>query len=309
MKCNICNHKILDKNEKITLKKGCICKKCLAELPKPMQGNVEKYTAAQVNYLKNIMYISKEDRPWILSENGVFGLGTDYVCLKGYAFPLSEIESFRLVFCPLAEGKSANTAIGTVTIELTLKKYKTQLRCLWFEHRVTVPYSITKDDILYHFPKNIAYWVNVVTEAVKKGEDFSKIKVEFEHKKKAREEATRRAKEEADRKRQEQRRRQEQAYREQQRRQEQAYRENQKRRQEYREDQNREEQYHQRRTSTNITLKEAEALFQMSTPFTKEQIRKKRNILLKKNHPDEGGSPEMCKKINLSYEVLLKAAS
>ena len=45
-------------------------------------------------------------------------------------------------------------------------------------------------------------------------------------------------------------------------------------------------------------------------PFTESEIKEKRNLLIRKYHPDNpGGSEEMCKKINECYAILYKYAT
>lgn len=52
---------------------------------------------------------------------------------------------------------------------------------------------------------------------------------------------------------------------------------------------------------------EAETIFMVKYPYDEAEIKSKRNMLLKKYHPDNAeGSEEMCKKINECYAVLMK---
>ncbi|MBP5608629.1 MAG: hypothetical protein J6X66_10250 [Lachnospiraceae bacterium] len=58
---------------------------------------------------------------------------------------------------------------------------------------------------------------------------------------------------------------------------------------------------------SNAALNEAKSIFNVEVPFTEEEIKEKRNLLIKKYHPDNpGGSEEMCKKINECYAILYK---
>ena len=57
-------------------------------------------------------------------------------------------------------------------------------------------------------------------------------------------------------------------------------------------------------------LDEAKSIFNVELPFTEAEIKEKRNLLIKRYHPDNpGGSEEMCKKINECYAILYKYAS
>lgn len=63
------------------------------------------------------------------------------------------------------------------------------------------------------------------------------------------------------------------------------------------------------RRKPRTELEMAEELFGITPPYTAEKIRHTRNILLKKYHPDLGGSEELTKKINAAYRLLMKHAS
>ncbi len=57
-------------------------------------------------------------------------------------------------------------------------------------------------------------------------------------------------------------------------------------------------------------FEEAQLIYAVRIPYTTDEIKQKRNILLKKYHPDNAdGSEEMCKKINECYRILRKYAS
>ena len=53
----------------------------------------------------------------------------------------------------------------------------------------------------------------------------------------------------------------------------------------------------------------AEALFGMTGSYTVEQLRHRRRDLMKKCHPDEGGSNHMAQEINAAYDILEKYAA
>ncbi|MCR5249845.1 MAG: J domain-containing protein [Lachnospiraceae bacterium] len=60
---------------------------------------------------------------------------------------------------------------------------------------------------------------------------------------------------------------------------------------------------------SNEALEEAKSIFNVEIPFTEAEIKEKRNLLIKKYHPDNPeGSEEMCKKINECYAILYKYA-
>ena len=60
---------------------------------------------------------------------------------------------------------------------------------------------------------------------------------------------------------------------------------------------------------SSAALEEAKSIFNVEIPFTEAEIKEKRNLLIKKYHPDNPeGSEEMCKKINECYAILYKYA-
>lgn len=64
-------------------------------------------------------------------------------------------------------------------------------------------------------------------------------------------------------------------------------------------------------TDKKTPLESAMELFSVKRPFTKAELRKKRNIFLASNHvhPDDGGSEEAFRKVQDAYELLMKFAS
>lgn len=307
MKCNVCNNKILDENKQIILKRGRICKQCFRELPKPIRDHIDEYTAGQVKYLKKTITKVDPMNTWCRTNSLIMGLGDDYIYLKGYKIPISEVKAFRFVFHPVAEGKKPNVSIGRITAEITLKKRGVLLSCEFSDKMVEAVYRITKNNIIYFLPVDAEFLEKTITEALRNGQDFVeakkaalKSKEKWDQKKaqaeKAKREeaeaAARRAKEKAERDRKAQQSREEKARRE----------EEQRRRE-------RQQQEQRRRQSSKSPLDNAKDLFHVEMPFTKEQIKTIRNELLKKHHPDAGGSLEKCQEINTAYDLLLKFAN
>lgn len=57
------------------------------------------------------------------------------------------------------------------------------------------------------------------------------------------------------------------------------------------------------------SLNEALKFYGLSIPFSSQTLKEKRRELMKKAHPDAGGSTEQAEKVNVFYEVLEKYAS
>jgi len=60
-------------------------------------------------------------------------------------------------------------------------------------------------------------------------------------------------------------------------------------------------------SSPTMTLKSAQDLFEIEPPYTAAELKKRRMDLLKKVHPDTGGSNMMAKMVNEAYELLKKS--
>lgn len=53
-------------------------------------------------------------------------------------------------------------------------------------------------------------------------------------------------------------------------------------------------------------LDEAKKLFDIHGSYTEADLKKQRNVLLRKFHPDNGGTNEDCQRVNQAYELLLR---
>ena len=51
-------------------------------------------------------------------------------------------------------------------------------------------------------------------------------------------------------------------------------------------------------------IEKALCYYHLSIPFSQEELRNKRRLLMKSAHPDSGGSTEEAEKINLYYDIL-----
>ena len=60
---------------------------------------------------------------------------------------------------------------------------------------------------------------------------------------------------------------------------------------------------------TDRNLATAIDMYEMQTGYTVDQLRHRRRDLMKKNHPDEGGSNSFAQKINEAYDILVKYAA
>jgi len=56
--------------------------------------------------------------------------------------------------------------------------------------------------------------------------------------------------------------------------------------------------------SRDFSRVEVSNYYHLNIPFSQEELRNKRRLLMKSAHPDSGGSTEEAEKINRYYDVL-----
>lgn len=64
-----------------------------------------------------------------------------------------------------------------------------------------------------------------------------------------------------------------------------------------------------KKNSNKSPFDEAKIMFGVEIPYTEAELKKIRNELIKKHHPDVGGSTETCIEINKAFDLLLRFAS
>lgn len=73
--------------------------------------------------------------------------------------------------------------------------------------------------------------------------------------------------------------------------------------------QQRQQNYQQSNSSQNEQYRQAMSFYGLKMPFTEQQLREKRRALMKKAHPDVGGSTKEAEKINVYFDVLKRYAA
>ena len=76
-----------------------------------------------------------------------------------------------------------------------------------------------------------------------------------------------------------------------------------------RSERNQQESYFRSATFIDRNLATAIDMYDMQTGYTVDQLRHRRWDLMKKNHPDEGGSNSFAQKTNEAYDILMKYAA
>lgn len=201
---------------------------------------------------------------------GNFKMGDRWIKLSEITFDLHDIKKIKLKFHPRELVGSKVKGYATVCIEFV---NGIQLEEQIKDEMYTVSYKYDGKKLTYIPPEPINSALDFIQDSINEGRyDVSSVRIEYE-------------KSEAFKKQQEQRQRQ------------------------WQEEQNRRKK-EENRKNKSITLSQAKQLFNISGDYTKDEIKKKRNALLKKYHPDnQGGSTQLCSLINEVYQLLLDNVS
>lgn len=300
MQCKICKEK-LDTDSGIKTKSGVICQSCLDKFPDSVKMHIQNFTVKQLMQLDKLIAPASSK---ILIESGVFGVGKNCIQIKGIEYQLKDLRSIRLNFHPKELGSHPNTVVGIITVIVETKYPHFLIEEPFFPEDVTVGYGISGKVIFYHYSYEIEQifekiqecldecsydmteYIDRYRKAVQKEAEYKKSK---EDEKRRAEEAQKKAKEEAEK---------------------QKKAEEEKRRREKEERKKKESSSTSYKPKKMSPFEEAKALFGVEMPYTLADIKSRRNKLVRQYHPDNnGGSEEMCKKINEAYTLLSKFAT
>ena len=274
-KCKICL-----KNAKIIYKaqNGKICDECYNKLPKAVQNNISNLKPRQ---LKEIMEIIKP--PKTKSWASMLGLRLcNYsIIINDWEIRLKNIYEISANFYPTSycDELGSNYANGIITIKVETRDPHLIIE----EPLLTRPvrFIISDISIRYLFPPELLNLINTIQASIKDGSNSLlkykvKLTIEEEAKRRREREAERRRKEQADR--------------------------------------DRKAGKKERRTSHNEAFIQSDYdaaldLLSIKAPFTIEELKRKRNNLIKQYHPDQAnGDAGKCSEINNAYDILEKYA-
>lgn len=293
MQCKICRSRI-EKENGVKTKNGFICQSCFSLLPDSVKLNIESFTARQILKLSKILHVL-DSKPWVKS--GTFGVTKDGICIKNVEFKIWDLRKVKLNFHPSRIGEHPNTVVGTITVVIETKSPHFIIEEPFFPCEITVVYGINGTEIHYYYSyeieklllaiqnciedgaPNMAPYIDKYQKAVHNEEELQKRKAEAEERIKKKKEEEKK-KEEAEKKKKE---------------------ENNKNQQK--------KTGNEKKPEYLSPFEEAKIMFGVEIPYTKSQIKKLRNDLIKKHHPDNNnGSEDMCIKINNYYKLLMKFA-
>lgn len=331
MKCKICGRK--DKKY-IKVKGGTICPDCYESLPRIIRDNVADITAKQIiNACRILKRADSLAGYWGCigewrDEDSII-VGNKSMIINETEIKYSDIYKIYLDFHPTKKYLD-DQVIGYATLVVETDKPRLKL-----EYRLhpdmedgsprtgTIRYNIHGNEISYYYDSIDLLLVSGIMDVVtgrKIGLDcIRNTYVRYTEEKRdprryvyiTEEEKIRRQNREEEmkkeskfrkdrRERQEENARREEEYKRRTWEREKRRQENYKRQQEYKTREN------QGQPKTEFDI--AKELFDLEIPYTEKELKEKRNLLIKKIHPDAGGSDEDAALINGYYELLKKFA-
>lgn len=305
MKCSICKTKL---NEYIPILFGAACPDCANKLPQSAKDNISMLSAGKIKTIQSI-FKDPISTPWYAF--GPFKVCDHSIILSGRELALDHLDSIQLNF---HQTKIENGKIfGWLSLLIRTKNPAIELEESFYRQNdgdgQAFPYQ--NGSIVY--PQTLNWIIQGLQKAVVSGnKDLSEIKKQYQEKasekhkekQKAYEEKSRRERERWERERfhKESEKTQNTGYSGQQQNQQ---NDQNKQNSKYKQWENRKRDPFENKA---MDLPTALKLYDVTMPYKTSEIKKKRNQLLKKFHPDEGGDPEMSKKINTAYEILCKYA-
>ena len=258
------------------LKYGYICRDCLERLPVSVRHKTAHLSLGQVSRLLEIC--SRQELPALedsiyFTRTKRFVLCADSIFVNGVRIGFQDIRRVYLVYHPL-EDCGSNMARVQASLCIRVKGL-----CMILEEDIEAPiamaYTIDRKTIQFHYSDGFTEYIQKLNEALAESVTLDALleEINLERKKKKREE-------------------QENARREGNTRGARGHRQS------------------AGKAGTGVSpLEKAMAMFCVQMPYAEADIKKTRNKLLKKYHPDEaGGSAEACIQVMEAFELLKKYA-
>ncbi len=272
------------------------------KLPYSVQREARRFTEGELRRL-----CRRVEEPEVWGHIGALGIGRHMISLGGSGIRFKNIRRISLNFHPLREGGRPGTVVGKATLVLELARPHVLIEEPLFFEDIAVFYRISQKEIAYRYPRQAEWVVGMLQECLEQKvrdltpyrEEICRMIREYEAEKMA-EEIRRRAWEAG--RREEAARRAQRAREEARRREQEARRREEKRREE-------ESGKKESRSGRDAAWERARDIFQVGKQYTRSELKAKRRSLLKKYHPDAGGSVEMAQKINMAYDLLVRYAA
>lgn len=257
------------------------------KLPDSVQRKVWSFTKGELKRLSKQI-----TEPEIWGQIGTLGIGKSMISINRKGIRLKKVRRISLNFHPLRECGRSGIVLGKATVVLELAQPHMLIEEPLFFEDIMVSYRICGKEITYKYPRQVELIIGMLQECLEKKvrditpyweKTYSLIR-KGEAEKRAQE--TRRREEEARRRAQEDRRKEKETRK--------KAEESEKKANMSRED---------------ASLERARDMFQVGKQYTECELKAKKRSLLKKHHPDVGGSVEMAQKINIAYDLLVQYAA
>lgn len=249
------------------IKYGMICSSCFQKLPLGVRGNVWEFTGSQLKeLLKKVKSAGNEERCWIRYDGLMVCEAS--IILNGRIYQLQDLESLRLNFHPNGIGQITGTAIGILSLVITLKHPHLLIEEMLSAEELQLRYYISGMEITYHYPDTLDRAVQCVNRAIAGESHVIPEAVRYFESFRSRDEKSGKKTAEGSKA--------------------------------------------EKESGKELTRFEAAMqMFGLERPFTKEDLRKKRNQYITNNHihPDDGGSEDAFRKVQEAFTLLSKFAS
>lgn len=195
----------------------------------------------------------------------------DRIIINGFEYPLKNLVAVKLNFHPKELGRLPDTAVGVITVMVEIKEPHYLIEEAFIAGKTTAQYIISGMDIIYHYSDDLEHVIKAVQNSIQDGTYIIKEAIQDAQKQK-------------------------------------EEKKEEKTKKTYRWEKGKTAQ---KKEEPLTPLEAAMKLLSVERPFTKADLRKKRNQYLAENHvhPDDGGSEEAFRKIQDAYELLLKFAA
>ncbi|MBP3622419.1 MAG: J domain-containing protein [Lachnospiraceae bacterium] len=199
-----------------------------------------------------------------------FMLCKDSIRINDWEIKLSDISAVKFGFKPLCEVGKDNQVYGDIFVQIGVGR----VACIIEDviGREELIYSISGKNIYYKRPKNLNILETLINQTIQKGicdTDYIKERMCAKNKAGAQDKTKKSQEEEA--------------------------RKNSRNR--------------KKSDEKTFSLDSAKEMYGVVTPFTEAQLKKKYRELVKKHHPDQGGTALMFSKVQSAYEILLKSVA
>lgn len=274
MKCRVCGDKI-KKGSKVKVKYGAVCRSCVCRLPESVQADVGNYTARQIRRLFEVIH-PVSSIP--ITRSGMFGICKDSLIINHAEYKLKDIEKFEVKFYPERIGRNPNTVVGTAAILIETKSPHFVFEEKFLPQQVTAGCELDGENIRYRFSYEFEQLVLAVQECLDdRSYDMTDYLYRFGINIQYRNEFLKWMKRQKD---------------------------------DWKGECGKKNASYHMNGDNKPPFDGAKELLGIELPCTASQLKKARNILLKKYHPDNmDGSVEMCSKINEAYAMLIKFVS